>query len=778
MSFEKNVIKDLKKSQKEAFADKKEDLDLLSGVLQERYGREKLPKNLVLEMLDVREQIKVTIERENFVNEIDITTDNRIKRLMLEISMPEYKKDYPWKIVEKKNGDVEAFFEDDKKKILDKNQLELLASLRLYFDSYRLAHNANKFRANLNNLKTGIIKDNKERRINFYSEKEKADELVSGLLEKYEEAGFSEKELKELIKTCDLKDLKDLPIHEIKIMRKVQDIFSRFMGGDKAKYVGLSAALMVPAFIQGYAPMLFADAFKDNTTDINQIILFSIASVGGGGLSALIQKYYKDFVNSNYQKAGGISEYTAKNLTEMPPDETKKYGLETIKHRASEGRNSYEHVLNTFSFNILPALTTLTTSAVMLYGKSPILAGGTILASGITIALDKYFQKVGRFWEKERGVERTSEQMAKKLDEQLKAHMEIILAGEKEKFFSEIKGFIEKEKIAQSEKNFFNVLERAYFKFANGINLTILGLASLLAGGSPDQTMAAILYSGNFNMGIQDLLNANRGLLRSLRNIMQMELMFNGYAEEESDREKSRVGVNELLNNDISLKNVNVELDNKKILDDVNLAIPSGSMVFIDGASGAGKTTLMKIISGYYHPSSGEVKFGGTEVDNIKKAGEESIYSKIAYLSQFPYLFDGSIKNNLKFGLGGEVEIDQILEVLKEVGLYDRFGKNLEEKLFSGYGDSGKTSGGETSRIGLARALLKIRSSDTKLVFLDEPTASVDKATKEDIAKIINREKAKRPDTTFIVISHDGEFVSMLNCDAQLRMRKGKILEQ
>lgn len=778
MNFEKNTIKDLKISQKEAFADKKENLDLVKDILQERFGHEKLPKDLVSEMVSIRQQIKDEIDKDNFVEDLDDITDDRIKMLMFEICNPEFKKEEVRQIIENKNGDVEVSFENGKKEILDKNEAELLGSLRLYFDSYRLAHNANKFRNNVDEVKSEIIKNNKDRKINFYSEKEKQEELISGLQEKYEQAGFSEKELKELIKICDLQDLKDLPIHEIRIMSKIQDIFSRFMGGDKTKYVGLSAALMVPAFIQGYAPMLFVDAFKNNTTDINQIILYSIASVGGPGLSVLIQKYYKDFINKNYQKEGGVSEFTAKNLTEMPPDETKKFGLETVKHRASEGRNSYENVLNAFSFDVLPAITTLTTSAVMLFEKSPILAGGTVLASGITIALDKYFQKVGKFWEKERGAERTSEQMAKKLDEQLNAHMEVILAGEKERFFNEIKEFIEKEKIAQSNKGFFRVLEDVYFRLANSINLTLLVVASLLAGGKPDQTIAAILYSGNFNNGIQNLLSSKRGLLRSLRSVMQMELMFNGYAKEEESKEKNRIGVDQVKNSDISLKNVNVELDNKKILDDVSLDIPSGSMAYLEGASGAGKTTLMKIISGYYHPNSGEVKFGGVEVENIKKTGEESIYNKIAYLSQFPYLFDDSLKNNLKFGLGKEVENNKIIEALKDVGLYDRFGKNLEEKLFSGSGDSGKTSGGETSRIGLARVLLKIRNSDAKLVFLDEPTASVDKATKKDIAEIINREKAKRPGATFIVISHDEKFVEMLNCDIQVRMEKGKILEE
>lgn len=778
MNFEKNTIENLKKSQKESFEEKKDDLELVKDILNNRFGPEKMPKGLVLEMINIRKEIKDSIEKENFINELDDTVDDRIKFLVAEIYNPEFRNESIKEISEDENGNIEISLKNGEKENLGPEEQDLLFSLRLYFDSYRLAHNASKFRNNISEVKNNITKDNQDRKINFYSEKEKKEELISVLKDKYESAGFSEKELKELIKTCDLTDLESLPIYEIKIISKIQDIFSRFMKGDKTKYVGLSAALMVPAFIQGYAPMLFADAFKNNTTDINQIMLYALASVGGSGLTVLIQKQYKDFINKNYQKEEGISEFTAKNLTEMPPDETKKFGLETVKRRASEGRNSYEKVLNVFSFDVLPAVTTLTTSAVMLYEKSPILAAGTVLASGITIVLDKYFQKAGKFWEKERTAERTSEEMAKKLDEQLSAHMEVVLAGEKEKFFDEIKEFIEKEKIAQSDKGFFRVLEDSYFRFANAINLTLLGVASLLAGGSADKTVAAIVYSGNFTNGIQNLLSSKRGLLKSLRNIMQMELMFNGYAKEEDDKEKDRVGVDQITSSDINLKNVNVELDGKKILDDVNLDIPSGSMAFLEGASGAGKTTLMKIISGYYHPISGEVKFGGIDVENIKKTGEESIYNKISYLSQFPYLFDGSLKNNLKFGLKKEIDDDKIKEVLKDVGLSGRFANNLDEKLFGGSGDSGKTSGGETSRIGLARVLLKIRNSDSKLVFLDEPTASVDKATKKDIAEIINSEKAKRPDTTFIVISHDEKFVEMLDCNINVKMEKGKIITE
>ncbi|MCK9186920.1 ABC transporter ATP-binding protein/permease [Candidatus Gracilibacteria bacterium] len=753
MNLEKKTIKELKTPQKEAFTEKREDLELVKQLLEEKFGQERLPKDLVLEMVNIRKEIRNEIENENFVAELDEIIDSRIKLLVAKI--------------------CHLDFEDEQE--LDQNQRELLSSLRLYFDSYRLAHNAGKFRSNVDEIKAKIIKDSGDRKTNFYSEKDKQEELIAGLKEKYENAGFSEEEFKQLVEICDLKDLENLPIHEIKMMGKIKDIFSRFMQGDKTKYVGLSAALMVPAFIQGYAPMLFADAFKSSHVDIKQIILYALASSTGAGLSVLTQKHYKDFINKNYQKEGGISEFTANNLTEFPPDEIQKFGQETVKQRARRGRDSYEDVLNAFSFDILPAITTLTTSAVVLYEKSPILAGGTILASGITIVLEKYFQKVGKFWEKERDSERTSEQMAQRLNEQLNAHMEIILAGEKEKFFHEIKEFIEKEKLAQSSRAFFDVLQNAFFRFSGAINFTLAGVASLLAGGSPDKAVAAILYSGNFNQGIQDLLSTKKMLLRSLRNIMQMELMFNGYAEEENEKEKSRIGVNQIESGDINLKDVNVELDGKQILSGVNLDIPTGSMAYLEGASGAGKTTLMKIISGYYRPTSGEVKFGGVEVENIKKTGEQSIYNKIAYLSQFPYLFEESLKNNLKFGQGKEITDDKIKEVLRDVGLGERF-RDLNEKLFGGLGDSGKTSGGETSRIGLARVLLKIRNSDCRLVFLDEPTASVDEATKKDIADVINKEKAKRPETTFIVISHDKQFVEMLSCDVKIKMDKGKII--
>lgn len=262
--------------------------------------------------------------------------------------------------------------------------------------------------------------------------------------------------------------------------------------------------------------------------------------------------------------------------------------------------------------------------------------------------------------------------------------------------------------------------------------------------------------------------------MASFRDIVQMETMFNGYAEEEKEKEKDRVGMGELKGNDIRLQNVGVEFDNKKILDNINLEIPGGSLVSLEGLSGAGKTTLLKVLAGYYKPTEGTVEVGGTELENIKKSGSDSIYSKIAYLSQFPYILEDTVKKNLVFGISGDVSESEIREVLKEVGLSDRF-PNLNEKLKGGRGDVGTTSGGETSRIGLARAILKMRKNNSRIVFLDEPTASVDEKTAMKIAEIINVEKKRNADVTFISISHDRNFNEKLETTLPVKMKNGKI---
>ena len=330
------------------------------------------------------------------------------------------------------------------------------------------------------------------------------------------------------------------------------------------------------------------------------------------------------------------------------------------------------------------------------------------------------------------------------------------------------------ERVAVSDKEFMQVVRDKISESTGMLNFIIAAITTYIAGGSADKFIASLVYSGHFNEGVSKILNAKHGLLSSLRDIVQMEVMFNGYAEEEREKEKGRIGMSGLPNHNISLKDVSVEFEKKKILDGISLEILSGSLVSLEGISGSGKTTLMKVMAGYYKPTEGAVEIGGTDMDGVKKSGSDSVYSKIAYLSQFPYILEDSVRNNLTFGISGDVTDGEIREVLKEVGLQERF-PHFKEKLTGGRGDMGTTSGGETSRIGLARVILKMRKNASRIVFLDEPTASVDEETAAEIAQIINAEKRKHPDVTFISISHDKNFRDMLDTTQVVKIRKGKV---
>lgn len=766
---------ELVQPREEIMESKKDYLENIKEIVKELFGTEKLPKELVKEMIDMRKNISAKVESEEYASDVEYL-DEEIKSLTLKIAKyKEGTEGIEGIVTNEETGEDQIVYKDGRIEALPEADEELLQSLRFYFDTYKNARNAFRFKENLKDIEHSITEENKARKLNFYSESEIQKELIERLQERYKKAGFTESEFKDLVEICDLPALDKLEIQDVKVFAKIKDIFGRYMNGDKAKYIALSSALLIPAVLDGYAPSKLSEAISGSEIDMVQIAQFALITFGSSGISMLLDKKFKDFFNKNFSKEGGIAEDAAQNTAELPAQEISNMGMETVKQRIANAKESYENVLSMLSADVLPAVVTMITSAVMLAEKSIPLALGTAAGAGISMALDKYLQIKGDFWRKESKAKKQSEATASQMEEQLNAHMEIILSGLKDEFSQRLEELMVEERIASSDKQFWQKISERSRECLRGVNFIIAGAVSYLSGGKIGDFIEALVYSRNFIDGIEQIINSKRRLLQSFRDIQQMELMFNGYAAEEKEKEKDRISVDDVENSDIDLNNVSVEFGGTKILENIDLHIPSGSMVYLNGASGAGKTTLMKVIAGYYRPTSGEVQFGGVNMEQIKKSGEGSIYSKISYLPQFPYILESSIRNNLLFGIQQEIPDDQIESLLQEVGLAERF-KNLDERLKGGRGDMGTTSGGESSRIGLARVLLKIRNSDSKMVFLDEPTASVDEETKNDIAEILNREKRDRPKVTFIVISHDKDFVSKLDCNIETKMKKGRVV--
>ncbi|MBI4435449.1 ABC transporter ATP-binding protein [Candidatus Uhrbacteria bacterium] len=356
-------------------------------------------------------------------------------------------------------------------------------------------------------------------------------------------------------------------------------------------------------------------------------------------------------------------------------------------------------------------------------------------------------------------------EVAQEIEEQIGAHQEIVLGGMREDMASRIQELSTKANTLALERR----EARLDMEFRNGwvlggsviAGLTAGGVAMREAGvGNAGDIVASLVYAGMFRQAFDSLLRNDNALLESIKAIVEMEEVFNGYARDEKAEDRNRVGASTLPDFSIRVEDVGLEIDGRQILSGLDFSVPAGGVVRLEGKSGEGKTTLVSLLSGYYEPTSGQVRLGGMDVQAVKKTGPDALYTRMAYLSQHPYVFDsGNLRENLAFG-NTDVDDAAMRTVLEELGLAKRFsahGKVDVESKVAGL------SGGERARLGLARVLLKIRSQENGgVVFLDQATEELDEETEAQVAAILVKEKRERPDTTFVIISHRSDFIRAL----------------
>ena len=201
------------------------------------------------------------------------------------------------------------------------------------------------------------------------------------------------------------------------------------------------------------------------------------------------------------------------------------------------------------------------------------------------------------------------------------------------------------------------------------------------------------------------------------------------------------------------------------ILDQINLAIQAGQMIGIAGPTGAGKTTLIKLLLRLYDVKSGAVLLDGIDIRQVDKY---HLRRQIAMVSQEVYLFHGSITENIAYGLG-DCPQEKIIEAAKKAELHD-FIAQLPDGYESLIGERGiKLSGGQRQRLSIARAILK----DAPILILDEATSSVDTETERAIQQNLGQLTAGK---TAIVIAH--RLSTIRHADQIIVLKNGKIAEQ
>ena len=200
------------------------------------------------------------------------------------------------------------------------------------------------------------------------------------------------------------------------------------------------------------------------------------------------------------------------------------------------------------------------------------------------------------------------------------------------------------------------------------------------------------------------------------------------------------------------------------VLRGVDLTVEKGDVVAILGPSGSGKSTVAKLIAGYWDVTSGSITLGGHELKDMPLS---EIADQISYVSQDNYLFNRSIRENIRMGRPSATDAE-VEQAAKQSGC-DAFIRKLDNGYDTVVGSAGShLSGGERQRIAIARAMLK----NAPVVILDEATANVDPESEQELTNAI---EALTKEKTIIMIAH--RLKTVRHADNILVIDGGKIVQ-
>ena len=216
---------------------------------------------------------------------------------------------------------------------------------------------------------------------------------------------------------------------------------------------------------------------------------------------------------------------------------------------------------------------------------------------------------------------------------------------------------------------------------------------------------------------------------------------------------------------DIRFEHVSFAYQDKEVLHDINITLPKNSLTALVGPSGSGKSTVMKLCARFYDPQKGCIFFNGVPMNEINP---ESLMSHISMVFQDVYLFQDTIRNNIRFGKTDATE-EEIIAAAKKACCHD-FIMRLPQGYDTMVGEGGCTlSGGEKQRISIARAMLK----DAQIILLDEATASLDPENEVEVQKAIDTLIKGR---TVIAIAH--RLKTIKGADQIIVLDNGQIKEK
>jgi ATP-binding cassette, subfamily B, bacterial len=305
------------------------------------------------------------------------------------------------------------------------------------------------------------------------------------------------------------------------------------------------------------------------------------------------------------------------------------------------------------------------------------------------------------------------------------------------------------------------------FAGALGTGLVLwFGGAQVLAGQMRlGELVGFIIYLSLFYEPIGRLHGLNQ-MLQAARAAGERVFDILDTPEEQESRIPRRKSLPERVRGAVIYEEVSFQYSgDKPVLKHISLEAAPGEMIALVGPTGAGKSTIVNLLPAFYEATAGRILIDGID---IKEVSLNSLRSQISVVSQEPFLFNGTVRENILYGRLDASE-SELISAAKAANCHEFIAK-LPEGYDARVGERGvKLSVGEKQRVSIARALLK----NAPILILDEGTASVDTATERLIQEALERLMAGR---TSFVIAH--RLSTIRNADQILVLRQGEIVER
>jgi ATP-binding cassette subfamily B protein len=543
---------------------------------------------------------------------------------------------------------------------------------------------------------------------------------------------------------------------------------SGYLAKSKGRLSLVLLMVVVSSFLALYGPFLVGMAIDDfiveQNTDGLVVLLFGLTAVYiFHSLSVWLQNYW--MIRIAQKTVFSMRTQLFRHLHKLPIPFFDKRQHGELMSRVTNDIENVSTTLNSSVIQIFSSILTLVGTVAVMLWLSPLL---TLITMLIIPAM--FF---GMKWITKRTGKLFKEQQKHLGD--LNGHIQETLSGQRivktfsqeEKVISEFKERNDRLKIAGFWAQTFSGFIPKLMNMLNNLSFAVVaGVGGILALNGLISIGVIVIfaeYARQFTRPLNDLANQFNTLLSA---IAGAERVFDVMDEEEELAEDKEAAEIKEVTGEVIFEDVSFSYEEGgDTVNNVSFQVAPGETAAFVGPTGAGKTTMINLISRFYDPDSGRILLDGKNTKGIKR---ESLRKHMAFVLQDSFLFHGTIRENIRYGRldATDEEVEEAAKLANAHSFIKRFPQGYDTKIDQ---DGGGISQGQKQLLSIARALL----ANPKILVLDEATSSIDTVTEIKIQEALERLMEGR---TSFVIAH--RLNTIQKADKIFILKEGQLIEQ